>query len=193
MGELIRNMIESLIEPHKRFLIWALIDQQSQTWMLIGEEEEWSNATALAISCMKRSNIIDVMINEFIPLNLIDGRKTKIRSQKGSVEEPKQYPHGVFLDKKSGMVFVDGNTKKLAPLEYELLVLLYERENEVIPKSHISRVLWNEEYVPNPKNDGRIEQLVSRLRRKIESDPSSPKFVVNIPRRGYVFSRRKSD
>jgi DNA-binding winged helix-turn-helix (wHTH) protein len=177
----------------KRFLVWALIDQQSQTWMLIGEEDEWSNATALAISCMNRSNIIDVMINEFIPLTLVDGRKIDFRTQTGMDDESNQHQSGVFLNKKSGMVLVDGNTKNLSPLEYELLVLLYERENELIPKSDITRELWDEEYVPSPKNDGRIEQLVSRLRLKIESDPSSPKFITNIPRRGYLFNSGRND
>ncbi len=181
------SMNGRLMKSHKRFLVWAQINEQSQTWLLAGESDDWSRASNIASSCMDRSEVTDVMINEFIPLVLTDGREITFHIQSITQNEEDQVPTGVVLDNQSGMVFVDGKAKFLSSLEYELLSLLYERENQIVSKSEITLEVWHEEYIPHPKNDARIEQLISRLRQKLESDPSSPKFILNIRERGYRF------
>jgi DNA-binding winged helix-turn-helix (wHTH) protein len=174
-----------MMKSHKRFLVWTQINEQSPTWLLAGESDDWSRASSLAISCLGRSEVTDVMINEFIPIELIDGREITFHIQSVTQMEEDQFPSGVFLDKHSGMVFVDRKAKILSSLEYALLSLLYERENEIISKSDITFEVWHEEYIPHPKSDARIEQLISRLRKKLESDPRNPKFILNLRERGY--------
>ncbi|OUC05963.1 hypothetical protein RY27_24030, partial [Litorilinea aerophila] len=44
--------------------------------------------------------------------------------------------------------------------------------------------VWGESYI-DEVDDARIEKLVSRLRQKIEPDPSSPRFLTTIRGRGY--------
>jgi DNA-binding response OmpR family regulator len=174
-----------LINSHKRFLVWAQINEQSQTWLLEGESDDWSRASSLAISCLDRSEVTDVMVNEFIPIELTDGREFTFYLQSVAQIEEDQLPTGVFLDKHSGMVFVDGKEIILSSLEFALLSLLYERENEIISESDITLEVWHEEYISHPKIDARIDQLVSRLRKKLETDPSNPKFILNVRNRGY--------
>jgi DNA-binding winged helix-turn-helix (wHTH) protein len=178
-----------LMKPHKRFLVWAQINEQSQTWRLAGESDDWSHASNLAISCLDRSEVTDVMINEFIPLELTDGRDITFHIQSVAHIEEDQFSTGVFLDKRSGMVFVDGKAKILSSSEHALLSLLYERDNEIVSKSDITIEVWHEEFIPHRKSNARIEQLISRLRRRVESDPSNPKFILNMRERGYTLNK----
>ncbi len=181
------SMNGRLKKSHKRFLVWTQINEQSKTWLLAGESDDWLRASSLAISCLDRSEVTEVMINEFIPLELNDGREITFHIQSVTQIEEDQFPTGVFLDSRSGLVFVDGKEKTLSSLEYALLCLLYERENEIVTKNDITLEVWHEEYIPHPKSDARIEQLLYRLRKKLESDPSNPKFIINIRKRGYRF------
>ena len=42
-------------------------------------------------------------------------------------------------------------------------------------------------------DDARIEKLISRLRQKIEMDPSNPRYLVTVRGRGYRLLSRPSD
>jgi len=44
--------------------------------------------------------------------------------------------------------------------------------------------VWGEEYV-DEVYDSAIEKLVSRLRKKIEPDPSNPRYIITVRGRGY--------
>lgn len=179
-------MTESRMKKtHKKFLVWTQFRGQSQNWSLEGESDDWSRASNLAISCLDRTEVTEVIISEFIPLIVIDGRESTYHMQEITKIEDDQIPTGLYMDKRSGVVYVEGNSINLTPLEFILLSLLYEREAEIVSESDICLEVWNEEYIPQSKTDARIDQLINRLRKKLESDPSNPKFIVNIRGRGY--------
>jgi len=47
--------------------------------------------------------------------------------------------------------------------------------------------VWGEEYIEEV-DDARIAKLVSRLRHRIEPDPSNPRFIQTVRGRGYKFT-----
>jgi len=47
--------------------------------------------------------------------------------------------------------------------------------------------VWGEEYI-DEVDDARIDKLVSRLRQKIEPDPSESRYLTTIRGRGYKLS-----
>ena len=92
---------------------------------------------------------------------------------------------GVFLDIDSGDVWVGGlRIPVLTDLEFRLLSLLYERRDKITNKFRIVTTVWGESYL-GEVDDARVEKLVSRLRSKIEPDPSSPIYLVTQRGRGY--------
>jgi len=92
---------------------------------------------------------------------------------------------GVRVDVESGQVMVDGKLiQNLTRLEFRLLLLLYGRLNKICDKYSIVEAVWGEEYV-DEVYDSAIEKLVSRLRKKIEPDPSNPRYVITVRGRGY--------
>lgn len=92
---------------------------------------------------------------------------------------------GVRIDVESGRVWVDGREiAGLTELEYRLLLMLYGRLNQVCDKYQVVETVWGEEYI-DEVDDARIDKLISRLRAKIESDPSNPRYLTTLRGRGY--------
>jgi hypothetical protein len=92
---------------------------------------------------------------------------------------------GVQVDVDSGDVWVDGvPAPTLTELEYRLLLLLYGRLDKICDKYQIVEAVWGEAYI-DQVDDARIEKLVSRLRTKVEQDPSAPCYLITMRGRGY--------
>jgi len=89
------------------------------------------------------------------------------------------------VDVDSGEVWVDGRkVPTLTNLEFRLLLLLYGRTGKICDKYQVVEAVWGQDYI-DEVDDARIEKLVSRLRRKLERDPSEPKYLVTVRGRGY--------
>lgn len=96
-----------------------------------------------------------------------------------------QGPPGVWIDVDASDVWVDGElTPTLTDLEYRLLLLLYGRLDKLCDKYQIVESVWGEEYI-DEVDDARIDKLVSRLRQKIEPNPSEPRYLITVRGRGY--------
>lgn len=91
----------------------------------------------------------------------------------------------LWVDIDSGEVLVDGQpVDTLTNLEYRLMLLLFQNADKIIDKYQIVSHVWGDDYI-DEVDDARIEKLVSRLRQKIEHDPSSPQFLTTVRGRGY--------
>ncbi len=89
------------------------------------------------------------------------------------------------VDPESGEVWVNGvKLPTLTNLEYRLLLLLYGKIGKIVDKYQVVEAVWGEDYIDDV-DDARIEKLVSRLRQKIERDPSNPKYLFTVRGRGY--------
>ena len=97
-----------------------------------------------------------------------------------SVETP--FPElDVNLD--AAEVRVDRRLVQLSSKEFALLALLYENRGKVCSKDEIGQVVWSE--YQQGIFDYQIENLVRRLRTKIESDPNAPQLLITMRGLGY--------
>ena len=100
---------------------------------------------------------------------------------------------GIHVEIDSGEVYVDGRVVPvLTDLEYRLILLLYGQIDKICDKYRIVEAVWGEDYIEEV-DDARIEKLISRLRQKIEMDPSNPRYLVTVRGRGYRLLSRPSD
>ncbi|HAJ37053.1 MAG TPA: hypothetical protein DCL15_15335 [Chloroflexi bacterium] len=91
----------------------------------------------------------------------------------------------LWVDTASGQVLVGGvPVETLTALEYKLIQLLFQNLDKIVDKYQIVTHVWGESYI-DEVDDARIEKLISRLRQKIEPDPTSPIFLTTIRGRGY--------
>jgi hypothetical protein len=120
---------------------------------------------------------------------LFAGLFAQYARRKGLVQQ--DVPDGVWVDIDAGSVWVSGQpTEPLTDLEYRLLLLLYGRLDKICDKYQIVEAVWGQEYL-GEVDDARIEKLVSRLRAKLEPDPSNPQFISTVRGRGYKLNSFK--
>jgi pSer/pThr/pTyr-binding forkhead associated (FHA) protein len=88
------------------------------------------------------------------------------------------------VDSTAGVVRVNRKAVSLSPKEYLLLAYLYERRGQVCSKNDIGLAVWPE-YVSGGIFDYQIENLVRRLRTRIELDPADPGLLFTVRGLGY--------
>ena len=79
-----------------------------------------------------------------------------------------------------------GGEVQLTPTEYDLLRLLVIHAGKVLTHSQILRQIWGAAYVEQPHV---LRVNISNLRRKIEPDPSRPRYILTEPGVGYRLKR----
>ncbi|MFC1957756.1 response regulator [Chloroflexota bacterium] len=77
-----------------------------------------------------------------------------------------------------------GQIIKLTRTEYELLAYLVSNCGKVLTHREILHNVWGPEYGEEIEY---VRTFMTQLRRKIEDDPSNPRFIVTEPRIGYRF------
>lgn len=75
---------------------------------------------------------------------------------------------------------------RLTPTEYNLLLELAQNEGKVLTHAHLLNKIWGPEYLDDKEY---LHVFISRLRNKIETEPSRPRHVLNVSGIGYQFSR----
>jgi two-component system KDP operon response regulator KdpE len=74
---------------------------------------------------------------------------------------------------------------RLTPKEMDLLTLLVRNRDRVLTHRAILKAIWGANAVEQPEH---LWTLVAQLRRKIEPDPSDPRYLVSEPWVGYRFA-----
>ena len=82
-------------------------------------------------------------------------------------------------------VTIDNQEIHLTPIEYKLLILLASQRGKVVTYSQIAKNVFGYEGIEDSKN---IRVHMASLRRKIEKDTASPKFIITEIKIGYRFT-----
>jgi two-component system, OmpR family, KDP operon response regulator KdpE len=107
------------------------------------------------------------------------------RAGRGARDEPVLRAEGLELDLPAHEVTVNGDVVHLTPTEYELLHVLMQNRGRLMTHRALLAAVWGPAY----EDDTQVLRVhVANLRRKIESDPSSPRHVLTDPGIGYRFA-----
>jgi hypothetical protein len=90
---------------------------------------------------------------------------------------------GLRIDTHTAVVWVDGRAVQVSAKEFHTLVFLAERRGGLVTKTELAERVWPE--VSGAVADYSIEQLISRLRRKLEPDTERPRFLLTVRGLGY--------
>lgn len=133
----------------------------------------------------------DYIVKPFKPMELIarvkaNLRRSQLQDKSSEPYEQKQvlnYP-GLEIDMLGRTVLVQGVPVTLTNKEFELLTLLAQNPNRVFTYSQLLELVWQYKY----DTDSRTVMVhINRLRKKIEPNPSKPKYVVTVKGTGYKF------
>jgi len=81
-------------------------------------------------------------------------------------------------------VTINNREVKLTPTEYNLLQELVLNSNKVLTHSILLGRVWGPEYGEEKEY---LRVFIGRLRKHLESDPESPKYIITILGAGYQF------
>lgn len=111
-------------------------------------------------------------------------RYTRFNQQDGT---PQQLVFdGLEIDLDSRSVTTINGTFELPPKEFDLLLLCAKNQGKILTKQRIYEEVWGEEYV---YDDSNIMAIISRLRKKLEENHGSPKYIQTIKGIGYRFNK----
>ena len=88
----------------------------------------------------------------------------------------------VRVDFRSGTMTCQGRPTATSATELRLLQYLMTRSGEVVSREEIFRDVWGYE---NPPTSRSVDNYVLSLRKKIEPDPSSPRYLLTLRGAGY--------
>lgn len=131
----------------------------------------------------------DYMTKPFYPLEVIARIKAHLRRKtlyQSSVQlKSNTLDFGLFaIHKSAAQLSVNGTDTPCPAKEFELLLFLCEHPNQVFTALQLYEQVWGKALFGDEKT---VVIHISRLRKRIEADPSDPKFIVNIRNLGYKF------
>ena len=85
-------------------------------------------------------------------------------------------------------VRVNRQLVSLAPKEYALVSFLYQNSDRICSKDEIGLAVWPE--YQDGVYDYQVENLVRRLRTKLEPDPRNPQLLITVRGHGYRLFQR---
>lgn len=115
-------------------------------------------------------------------------RRCGISEQKGSTGTVLLYGE-LQIDREKCIVTVENKIVQLTSKEYKLLCFLAQNPQKVFTKKQIYNNVWDEDFL---YDDNTIMALISRLRKKIERNPDSPKYIQTVWGIGYRFNGEES-
>jgi two-component system, OmpR family, KDP operon response regulator KdpE len=86
----------------------------------------------------------------------------------------------IDLDRR--LVFISDTEVSLTPTEYDLLRVLMQNAGKVLTHNQLLRMVWGHEY---DSETHLLRVNLSNLRRKVETDPSRPRYILTEPGVGY--------
>jgi two-component system, OmpR family, KDP operon response regulator KdpE len=92
---------------------------------------------------------------------------------------------GLVIDRERFRVLKDNEELRLTPKEFELLTFMAQHPGRVLTHRTILKAIWGPHAVDQPEH---LRVLVGALRKKIETNPSSPQYILTEPWVGYRFA-----
>ena len=136
----------------------------------------------------------DYVTKPFVPMELLARVHEQLRrhllyqqllEQKQEVED-RLLLGGIELHRKSKEVFVDGESRRLTPIEFRILQLFMEHPGQVFSSDDIYEHVWNETAV----NTETVMVHIRNLREKIEINPRAPRYIKVVWGVGYKIEKQ---
>ncbi len=136
----------------------------------------------------------DYVTKPFTPMELLARVNSQLRRYSRFMERlgaKEQQEHvytvgGLELNEDTVEVTVDGESVKMTPIEYKILLLLMKNPGRVFSADEIYERVWNERAI----NTDTIMVHVRNIREKIEINPREPKYLKVVWGVGYKIEKQ---
>lgn len=134
----------------------------------------------------------DYVTKPFNPLELIARVKSQLRRYTqlgGTAKESSDQIYevgGLRINDDLKEVTVDGESVKLTPIEYNILLLLMKNQGRVFSINQIYESIWNEDAIGA---DNTVAVHIRHIREKIEINPKDPRYLKVVWGVGYKIEK----
>jgi two-component system KDP operon response regulator KdpE len=154
------------------------------------ELRSWSAAPILVLSVVgdeaEKVAALDAGADDYVEKPFgIDELLARLRAllrRAGPASGPVLEIDELVIDLDKQLVTVAGRRVQLTPNEFELLRVLAQNEGKLMTHPAILREVWGPAYGTESHY---LHVYVSQLRRKLEDDPSRPRYLLTEPGAGY--------
>lgn len=152
---------------------------------------EWSQIPVIILSVREQEadkiSALDAGADDYLTKPFSSGElmariRVAIRRSSMPEGEPVLQVGDLQIDLSRHIVSVGEKEISLTPTEYDLLRLLMQNAGKVITHRQLLRNVWGPGYETEPHL---LRVNISNLRRKIETDPARPRYIVTEPGVGY--------
>ncbi|MFF5256055.1 response regulator [Streptomyces leeuwenhoekii] len=91
---------------------------------------------------------------------------------------------GFSIDLLAKKVVRDGRDVRLTPTEWHLLEILVTNPGRLVTQKHLLQEVWG---ISQSSKTNYLRVYMAQLRRKLETDPSHPRYLITEPGMGYRF------
>jgi two-component system KDP operon response regulator KdpE len=128
----------------------------------------------------------DYMIKPFSSKELLARIRAALRRRQNPLTEQHtlQVDGRLSIDRTHHEVFIDGCAIEMSAIEYRLLICLLDNAGRISTHQSLLTQVWGWEYV---EETDYLKVYIHHLRKKIEPDPSQPRYIVTERGRGYRF------
>ena len=154
------------------------------------ELRQWTKAPIIVVSAVgeeaEKISALDAGADDYVtkPFSIDEllARLRAVLRRSGEPGEPVLEVGALRIDLDKHAVTVGGNAVRLTPHEFDLLRLLARNEGKLMTHSTILREVWGPAY---QRESSYLHVYVSQLRRKIEAEPTRPRYILTEPGAGY--------
>ena len=126
----------------------------------------------------------DYVVKPFSARELVARMRAVLRRGRTSSGRSPITVGALELDPSSRKVTRDGEPVELAAKEFDLLALLMSRAGQVVRREEIMDEVWDPHWFGPTKT---LDVHISWLRKKIEADPSDPRYITTVRGVGFRF------
>ena len=134
----------------------------------------------------------DYVTKPFNPLELVARVKSQLRryTKLGNLNTDNNAVFragGLVINDETKEVTVDGESVKLTPIEYNILLLLVRNQGRVFSINQIYESIWEEEAIGA---DNTVAVHIRHIREKIEINPKEPRYLKVVWGVGYKIEKQ---
>ncbi|MEM9191199.1 MAG: response regulator transcription factor [Myxococcota bacterium] len=127
----------------------------------------------------------DYVPKPFSPRELLARVRAVLRRAQPNLTDERLAVGGIEVELGGRHVRVDGRAVELTGLEFDILVALLRRAGRVVPRASLLEEAGRHEVT----GERTVDVHISKLRKKLEADPSSPRRIRTVRGVGYVLTR----
>ena len=157
---------------------------------------EWSDLPILVLTARdqekEKIDALDAGADDYITKpfgigELLARMRVSVRRAAHTGDDPVIQCGDLTVDLAQRRVMIDAQEIKLTPTEYDIMKVLAQNAGKVLTHRQLLKAVWGDTYAEDTQY---IRVYVGQLRRKIEPNPTQPKYIITESGVGYRLMSR---